>query len=486
MGAGLNDGRIPFYYTYKIQTMIRRILFLCVLMLALHDYMHAQYLHRVSGGSNTLLPYSGDDSLAINANYSNVFELCVDKAGNIYVGCDALTYPSGFIRKISKATSIITRVAGGGSPGSTGEGLAATAAHIHDTPRGICMDTAGNLLFTDSCRVRRLNMATGLLTTIAGTGIYGHSGDGSPATAAEFISPSALAVDSANNLYIADGGNYNIRRVDATTGLITTIAGNWKSSAESGDGGPATAAELWQPSGLYIDQPGKIYIVDGIMVRVIDPATGIINAFAGTASGGLSDLGTTGPATALSLRFPNKIAGDKNGNVYITSFGGPWLRKVNIATGIMSVYGGNDTGSCEIYDEGQPATSGAMVGRAICVDSCGNVYATTGVILWKLTPGPDDVECGINPALTVSATAYQVNEITVFPNPANDNFTIQLPSSNESAHIVITNAFGKKVRELYVPSGIKQNIRFGEPPGNYFINVQSGRERWCRRVVISQ
>ncbi len=454
------------------------------MVLALHNHMHAQYLHRVAGGSNPLLPYSGDDSLAINANFSHMYELCMDKTGDIYVGCNALSYPSGFIRKITKATGIITRLAGGGSPGSTGEGLAATATHIHDTPLGICMDTAGNLLFTDSCRVRRIDKTTNLVTTIAGKGVFGHGGDGGPATAAEFISPSALAVDSVNNLYIADGGNYNIRRMDAVTGIITTIAGNWKSSAESGDGGPATAAELWKPSGLYINR-GKVYIVDGLMARVIDPATGIINAFAGTATGGLSDPGTTGPATAISLRTPYKIAGDENDNVYISSFGGPWLRKVNIVTGIMTSYAGNDTGTCDIYDEGQPATTGAITGRALCLDSCGYVYATNGGILWKLTPGPDDVACGVDPTLNVKQNKG-VSDVLVFPNPANGNFTIQLPAGNSMAHIVITNALGAKVKELSAPAGTQQNIQLNGPPGNYFINVQSGAERWCRQVIISE
>ncbi len=463
--------------------MKQKLLFLFIALLTLHNHMHAQYLHHIAGNTS-LLRYSGDDSLAIYSNFANPFELFVDKEGNVYLGCDSgLHSDYGFIRKIWKTTGIITRIAGGGGHGATGEGLTATAAHLKRTPLGICMDTAGNLLFTDSCRVRRIDKTTNIVTTIAGKGVYGHGGDGGPATAAEFMGPSALAVDSVNNLYIADGGNYNIRRVDAVTGTITTIAGNWKSSAESGDGGPATAAELWQPSGLYIDRPGKIYIADGIMVRVIDPATGIINAFAGTATGGISDPGTTGPATAISLRLPVKIAGDKNGNVYIAPFGGKWLREVNIASGIMTAYAGNDTGNCDISDDGKPDTVGAITGRAICVDSCGNVYATNGGVLWKITPGPDDVACGVDPTLNVKQNKG-VSDVLVFPNPANGNFTIQLPAGNSMAHIVITNALGAKVKELSTPAGTAQHIQLNAPPGNYFVNVQSGAERWCRQVVI--
>ena len=463
--------------------MKQKLFLITCILLGIHFQLHAQYLHHVAGNT-ALFRYSGDDSLAIYSNFANPFELFIDKAGNVYLGCDSgLHSDYGFIRKIWKTTGIITRIAGGGGHGATGEGLTATAAHLKRTPEGICMDTAGNLLFTDSCRVRRIDKATNIVTTIAGKGVYGHGGDGGPATAAEFISPSALAVDSANNLYIADGGNY-IRRVDAATGIITTIAGNWKSSAESGDGGPATAAELWKPSGLYING-GKIYIADGLMVRVIDPTTGIINAFAGTSTGGGIDPGTTGPATTISLRAPVKIAGDKNGNVYIASFGGPWLRKVNIATGIMTTYAGNDTGTCKVSDDGKPATVGQMTGRAICVDTCGNVYATNGSVLWKITPGPDDVECGVDPTLNVKQNKG-VSELLVFPNPANGNFTIQLPAGNCMAHIVITNALGAKVKELSAPAGAQQNIELAQPPGNYFVNVQSGAERWCRQVVISE
>ncbi len=463
-----------------------KLLLLFIALLALHNHMQAQYLHHMAGNTS-LLHYSGDDSLAIYSNFANPFELFIDKAGDVYLACDTGSYATGYIRKISKATGIITRIAGGGAGGATGEGLTATATHIYHTPYGICMDTAGNLLFTDSARVRRIDKTTNLVTTIAGKGVFGHGGDGGPATAAEFISPSALAIDSVNNLYVADGGNYNIRRVDAVTGVITTIAGNWKSSWESGDGGPATAAELWKPSGLYIDHPGRLYVADGIMVRVIDLATGIINAFAGIATGGGSDPGTIGPATAISLRMPYKLTGDKNGNIYVTEYSGPWLRKVNIATGIMTSYAGNDTGNmCKVSNDGHPATVGGIIAQGICIDTCNNIYVLNGALLWKITPGPDDVPCNIDPALAVSATAQPMNELAVFPNPANRNFTIQLPANNSIAHIVITNAMGTKIKELTAPAGAQQNIQLNGPPGNYFVNVQSGAERWYRQVVISE
>ncbi len=450
---------------------------------------YAQYLSAFTGRDTDF--YSGDGGLAIAATTSAVDRICQDKEGNTYIG-DQDTH-GAYIRKVTRATGIIDRIAGGGTSGADGP---AKSVKLSNGLFGLCIDTAGNLLLSDTYRLRKLDQKTGMVTTIAGTGAKGYAGDGGPATAAKFYPVGPIAVDSSNNIYVDDYANFVIRRIDAVTGIVTTIAGTPGVSDATGDGGPATAATLGGPATVSFyggmhdicinKQTGDLYVADVRHVRVIHTSTGIINTFAGA----LPSYGATGdggPAAVAHFADIPSLACDKKGNLYIGGLIN--VRFVDIATGIVTTFAGNGStnGIHNYEDHGQPATSGRVAPLGICVDSCDNVYVVNNsCFVWEITPGEGPTPCIQGPALEVPATAVQANELQIFPNPANGNFTIHLPAGNGTVHITITNALGMKVEEINAPPDTQQNIQLNGPPGNYFVNVQSGGERWCRTVIMAE
>jgi hypothetical protein len=188
----------------------------------------------------------------------------VDASGNIYIA-DNDNYR---IRMVTKSTGIITTVAGVGRSGYSGDGGPATSAQlIYGT--SIAVDASGNIYIAhkDNNRIRMVTKSTGIITTVAGGAGYGYSGDGGPATSAQLYSPTGVAVDASGNIYIADNDNYRIRMVTKSTGIITTVAGG-AGYGYSGDGGPATSAQLSYPKGVAVDASGNIYIADNDNYRI--------------------------------------------------------------------------------------------------------------------------------------------------------------------------------------------------------------------------
>ena len=227
------------------------------------------------------------------------------------------------IRKVTPG-GIMTTVAGGGEifPGN-GDGGPATSARL-DSAVGVAVDTAGNLYIAErgSARIRKVSLA-GIITTVAGNGMFGFSGDSGPATSAQLDFPVDVAVDTAGNLYIADLGNHRIRRV-SPSGIITTVAGNG-TPGFAGDGGPATSASLYSPHGVTVDTAGNLLIADrdNYVIRRVS-STGIIS----TVAGGGEESGDGCPATEVFLDFPLDTAVDGDGNVYIADQGSARIRKV--------------------------------------------------------------------------------------------------------------------------------------------------------------
>jgi len=218
--------------------------------------------------------------------------------------------------KVDMRTGACTTHCGNGHQGSTGDGGAATGCTMM-VPSGVAVDASGNTYAIDcgANKIRKVDATTGIVTTFAGTGASGFGGDGGPASAARLTRPSGIAVDASGNVYISDQGNQRIRKIDIATGIINTIAGTG-ASGSTGDGGPATAARLSNPAGLCVDVYGNIYFADmsNNKVRVIDNS-GNINTYAGTGTSGFS--GDGGMSNAAKLAAPTSVWTDNYANLYI-------------------------------------------------------------------------------------------------------------------------------------------------------------------------
>jgi trimeric autotransporter adhesin len=274
---------------------------------------------------------------------------------------------------VTKSTGIISTVAGTGSSGSSGDGGQATSAALN-YPRGITADTSGNIYIADTYnnRIRMVTKSTGIISTVAGTGSYSYSGDGGQATSATLYNPRTVATDETGNIYIADSANSRIRMVTKSTGIISTVAGTG-SSGYSGDGGQATSAVLNYPYGVAVDASGNIYIADTYnhRIRMVTKSTGIISTVAGTGSSGYS--GDGGQATSAALYYPCGVAVGASGNIYIADTDSYRIRMVTKSTGIISTVAG--TGSYGSSGDGGQATSAALYNaRGVTIDASGTIY----------------------------------------------------------------------------------------------------------------
>lgn len=268
-------------------------------------------------------------------------------------------------------TGLINTIAGGGTGGV---GIPATSAALYG-PLGIRVDGQDNLYVADghSNRVVRVDSVTGIITLIAGNGAAASSGDSGPATQASIYDPTDIAFDSSGNIFIAEMGAHKIRRVDAATGIITTVVGTG-TAGFSGDGGPASSAQLNAPFGIVFDNAGNFYIADtgNSRIRRVDAATGTITTVAGNGTRGVSPDGVA--ATSASFTPPMGIGLDRSGALLITDYGAAKIRRVDPATAILSTIAGN--GSASFTGDGVPATS-AGIGNwdgPVIADPAGNLY----------------------------------------------------------------------------------------------------------------
>jgi sugar lactone lactonase YvrE len=244
------------------------------------------------------------------------------------------------LQRFDPSTGNLTRFAGSGARGFDGDGGPSTEASLKG-PRGVAIDENGNVYIADSAnrRIRRIDAATGVITTVAGNGERGSAGDGGPALEASMVSPRSIAIDRNNNLYILDWGSNRVRKVDHETGTITAYAGTDEPGFQ-GDGGPATLAQLWSPMGITLDDDDNLYIADQLnhRIRRVNAATGVIETIAGTGTIGQLGgyyLGDGTPATEAFLDRPAAVSIDNNGNLLIADAGNHLLRRVNTKTGII-------------------------------------------------------------------------------------------------------------------------------------------------------
>lgn len=331
-------------------------------------------VRRVDAASGIITSIAGngtedfsDDVPANSTGLGTTAGIAVDQNSNVYVSDSSFRR----IRRIDARTGIITTIAGDGGADFNGDNRPATSASI--SPQGIAIDNAGNLLIADTAnhRVRRVNLTTGIITTVAGTGESGFAGDGGQATVASLNLPIAVGVDKEGNIYISDTGNLRVRRIDARTGIITTVAGNGESTP-LGDGGKATDAGF-SPGAISIDSTGNIFISDEThkTVRRVDASTNTIVTVAG--NGDTVFNSDNIPAINAAINPLGGVVVDGNGNLFIGDFDNNRIRRVDALTGFISTVAGN--GSQGFSGDGGKVTRASLdEPRGVAVDGDGNIY----------------------------------------------------------------------------------------------------------------
>jgi hypothetical protein len=429
---------------------------------------HAQVINTICGTGTS--GDTGDGGPATAARIMIETGIYVDNAMNMY-----FTGTSNKVRKVDGSTGIITTIAGTGTGSYSGDGGPATAATFNQ-PCGLTLDAAGNIYVTEvvNSRIRKINVATGIITTVAGGGIG--LGEGGPATACSLM-PTAVKFDHSGAMVIADCGAMRIRKVNAMTGIITTIAGNGM-MASYGDGGPATAAAINNPYDFCYDSLGNMYISEegdpslssGWKIRRVDAMTGIITTVAGTGVSGYS--GDGGPATAAMISSPLGIYMDLHGNVIFADVNNNRVRSINTATGIITTIVGDGIGFNS--GDGGPATA-AGIDRPmpVFVDTLSRVYVGSEVYRIR--------------RISSATSTLNVKNITpfissVYPNPSTGIFNVTFPDAAQRT-VSVTDVTG---REVWHTAGTMTRIELDlcdQPNGVYQIKV-TGRNPGTQKIVV--
>jgi hypothetical protein len=358
----------------------------------------AQIITTIAGNqhpSNT-----GDGGPASAASIYYPVDGVFDKNGNYYIG----TGSSGnTIRKIN-TNGIITTFAGTGVAGYNGDNIQATAAKMNN-PQGLAVDSAGNVFVSEdfNARIRKIDIHTGIITTVCGTGINGFSGDGGPATAAQIFGNLDICFDEKQNLYVADYGNQRVRKI-TPAGIISTYAGG---GTGLGSSGPATAAGI-SAGGLCTDNSGNLYISDGARYVYKVDAYGLISIYAGNMVSG--HTGDGGPATAAQI-CPSELIIDTYKNLFISGYNSNEIRMIT-STGIIETLAGS-YGVAGHTGDGGPATAALLNHPAgLALDSCGNLIICGGhdFCIRKIS----FPKCNY---LATNELPHLPEEISCYPNP---------------------------------------------------------------------
>jgi len=423
--------------------------------------------------------------------------------------------------------SIIINFAGDSLGGYGGDGGLADTAKLK-TPSGVATDRHGNVFIADqvSNTIRKVN-AAGIISTVAGNDTLGYSGDNGPATLARLSNPTGVAVDKHGNVYIADQYNNVIRKVD-TNNIITTIAGN-DTLGFGGDSGLAIHAMLWHPADVATDTLGNIYIVDqdNSRIRKVD-TLGIITTFAGIGTAGFG--GDSGLAINAKLNFPQGIAVDKYGNVYIADFYNSRIRKVDTG-GYITTVAGNGTGGYS-GDDSLAVLAEIYDASAVAVDDSGNIYIsdyyndrirkvnTSGIITTIAGNGIQGYAGDNGPAVLAeifwpegvavdssgrvyiadygnhvvreikkadSTTATKTIEhyfLKVAPNPSPGQFMITTDYLPQDYSVEVCNIMGEKVYQSTFKTSSTLIDLSGEPSGIYLLYLRSAKGISIEKLLV--
>jgi DNA-binding beta-propeller fold protein YncE len=314
--------------------------------------------------------YAGDGGPAARAQLNGPFDVGFDSAGNLYFS-DTFNH---CVRRVDARNNVIVTVAGCGEPGYSGDGGPAIHARFNE-PYGIAVDKSGNVYVADRHNhcVRRVDAASGNVTTFAGNGSSGFSGDDGPAARAGMVEPNGLALDPGQTrLFVADVADHRLRVVDLASGTIWTFAGTGEAE-HSGDGGPATKAGIYGARAVKIAADGTVYILErqGSTLRAVDPRTGIVTTIAGT--GLRSYTGDNGPALAATFDAPKELAIDRDGNLLIVDTENHAIRRIDLRSRTVVTIAGNGRQGGE--GDGGPAVAASLDrphGAAVAPD--GSIY----------------------------------------------------------------------------------------------------------------
>ena len=353
--------------------------------------------------------YSGDGGPAVSAQFGYPGAIAADRLGNLFIA------DFNSVRKVS-ASGLISTVAGNGTAGFSGDGGPATKAQLSG-PSGLAVDDAGSIYIADygNLRVRKVS-TSGIITTVAGNGDAGFAGDGGPAIDANLLGPAGVSLDSEGSLYVADcdcgwdGSGFSYIRKISPSGIVMTVAGNGTCCVSPGDGGPATSAQLQGAGAVAVDAAGNVFIADSwnLRVRKVSP-DGIIHTVAGVGtSGPPPPSGDGGPATAAQLSQPLGVTMDAGGNLFIVESSS--IRKISLDGVIHTVPGADGNAIAEdavgnLFTAGlaisEISTTGAVTrvagpggfgspgvgGYGIAVDPAGNLFVGSGSVVSKIAPG---------------------------------------------------------------------------------------------------
>jgi len=438
------------------------------------------YIYTVAGNGNACSSPTascGDGGSAISAQINNPFGVAVDSDFNIYIADTG----DQRIRLVTKSTSGISTVAGTGTAGFSGDTGAALSADL-DNPEGIAVDNFGNIYLTDEVdsRIRAVGTeyahieipAHGDINTVAGDGTTGFSGDGGAATSAELNSVEGVAVDAADNVYIADKWNRRVRKVSALTGIISTVAGC--NCSGGGNGYPATSTNLHLVGDVAVDGSGNFYLTDLItdqgfsFVLKVTASTGLVSTLAGGGHGCTGQTDSVGdgcPATSARLA-PNAafIALDGAGNLYISDTGR--VRAVNTGTAAVTIAGvviqpgyiatvaGGATAICsghtDSVGDGCPATSALLNGNeGVAVDAAGNIYiADSSSVIRKVkaSTGIISIVAG-----TLGTTGYSGDGGAATSADLNSPYGVALDSAG---NFYFVDGGNSRIRKVTVSTGI--------------------------------
>jgi hypothetical protein len=426
----------------------------------------AQNIYTIAGKGTA--GYSGDGGPADSAQLYDPSCLAIDDTGNIYIA----DLGNNRVRKITMATGIITTVAGNGTGGYSGDGGKATSAKINQ-PSGLAIDKKGNLYIGDwGNNVVRKVSTSGIITTIAGNDTAGFKGDGGKAVSAELHWPAGLAFDSKGNLYIADYYNNRVRLVD-TNGNIKTYLGN-SSSINYGDGGLYTSVGISHPIMVYIDNANNVYVTVSNYIRKITASTGIITAFAGE----LKYSGFNGDgllADSSKMNAPAQMTMDKSGNTYICDELNYRIREVNAAN-TMSTCAGNGTSGFS-GDSGLASSAKLNEPAGITIDASGNVYIA------------DLLNNRVRVVRTIPTSVRQIptaNSVAVYPVPVTDKLNIKIGEQiNSEISVSVIDIRGREINNLEtnVTSGIITLSICSLPPGIYLARIVTNENTEIVRFV---